>query len=219
MKYIRYTSILLIFLLNCLMVNKIYCHGLPKEVPKEWSISPMLPLLKFQKHNGQNFELLSNGGFSLNYCADPSGDIWFLFHLIGFSFRYMQEINDWYVFAMAGVTVVDKWSKLGFGVGISCDFFGHRKGKDIGLVEEISYKNLSFLILIHMVPSQSSFEASKSYVERARQAESRHDLHKALGLYFKARRLDPKNDEARKGVDRVLFQYHSLPVRRHYNAP
>ena len=174
-----------------------------KEIPRERSISLMLPIVKYQKRSGNQYsEFLNAGALSMNFCKDPTADILSSCHVI-VSAKY--ENDDNYCFSPGiGVSWIDRITKLSLGFGISYDLFGKRKGSGIGIFEGPSWEDIGFLVVFYFAPSQSSFAASNTYARSGQEAERDGDPEKAFEFYLKAWKANPENGEAEEGIHQML---------------
>jgi hypothetical protein len=178
----------------------------PEDIlPKGVSITPMYPAIKFQKRDRQSYEILSNTGVSFNFRPnDPAKNIW-VFTSAGPIFTGIDsKLKDWtFSWMVVGLTMVDKTSKIGLGIGLSCDIFGHKGEDDIGIFEdERAYfknlpKNLGLVVTINRFPSQAKTTSSKTWTEIA---QGEQNPLKSIEFYSKAIVLNPENNDAQKGI-------------------
>lgn len=194
---------LTVVLLSAYPGIKTWCEDPPAEdiLPKGVSITPMYPAVKFQKRDQQSYEFLSNLGASINFRPnDPGKNIW-VFTSTGPIFSGIDsKERDWsFSWMVAGLTLVDKTSKMGVGVGLSCDLFGQKGDHGIGLIEdERAYfknisKNIGFVITLNHFPSQTKTMSSKAWTEIAQKDQKPGEKSEYL---LKAIALDPENKKA-----------------------
>lgn len=174
-----------------------------KEIPKERSISLMLPA-KFQRRGGEQcYDFFNTGAIAINYCDDPTAAVIFSKHFI-----VMPKIqdNDNYCLSIGvGGSWVSQLAKnLGFGFGISYDLAGRIDGTGIGLLQGFSWEDFGILAIFHLVPSQSRFEASNAYVKKARVLKNKGTLEAALEILLKAWRSNPENEEALTEIHKTI---------------
>lgn len=193
--------------------------------PKGYSISPMIPAIKFQKRDRVSYEILKNVGATMNWRFKDSDNVG-CFGFLGPTFSLVSD--NWDCSMVLGLTWVDMKSKLGFGFGVSHVLFATQNGRDYGIATKTHLNdNLGVVLTFTRLPSQSSKNVSDNLVKEAQntvqkinkrsQVVSKSDGAEVAELYYKAIKINPQNQKAREGL-RELLKTADNPVLTFYYA-